>query len=168
MDSESRGELTAAVIDKLHSFEQSADIEVQERACSFLQLLKYVQREFNSNEDALDGIVSELWALFDGELNPVAPKAQKKVPVPDGLDLDAWINDPPSEDELPPVEPETKATSPPMFQSKTASSFTYSMSSQNYSTGTALYNIQQSASVGARKVNRILKKNINNFYINSN
>eukprot|EP00061_Rhincodon_typus_P014997 g42427.t1 len=36
-------------------------------------------------------------ALFAGELNPVAPKAQKKVPLPDGLDLDAWINDAPSE-----------------------------------------------------------------------
>jgi AP-3 complex subunit delta-1 len=32
-------------------------------------------------------------------LNPVAPKAQKKVPVPEGLDLDAWINEPPSESE---------------------------------------------------------------------
>merc|ERR1712129_314769 len=31
--------------------------------------------------------------------NPVAPKAQKKVPVPEGLDLDAWINEPPSESE---------------------------------------------------------------------
>lgn len=27
-------------------------------------------------------------------MNPVAPKAQKKVPVPEGLDLDAWINAP--------------------------------------------------------------------------
>lgn len=33
-------------------------------------------------------------SLFSGELNPVAPKAQKKVPVPEGLDLDAWINEP--------------------------------------------------------------------------
>lgn len=27
---------------------------------------------------------SELIELFDGELNPVAPKAQKKVPLPEG------------------------------------------------------------------------------------
>ena len=27
---------------------------------------------------------SEVVALFAGELNPVAPKAQKKVPVPEG------------------------------------------------------------------------------------
>jgi AP-3 complex subunit delta-1 len=26
----------------------------------------------------------ELTALFTGDLNPVAPKAQRKVPVPDG------------------------------------------------------------------------------------
>merc|ERR1712004_388737 len=28
-----------------------------------------------------------------------APKAQKKVPIPEGLDLDAWINEPPEESE---------------------------------------------------------------------
>ncbi|CAH8638345.1 unnamed protein product [Schistosoma rodhaini] len=39
-------------------------------------------------------IINELNALFTGEIIPVAPKAQKKVPIPDGLDLDAWINPP--------------------------------------------------------------------------
>lgn len=29
-------------------------------------------------------VASEILNLFKGELNPVAPKAQKKVPVPDG------------------------------------------------------------------------------------
>jgi len=38
----------------------------------------------------------EVSFLFAGDLNPVAPKAQKKVPVPEGLDLDKWINSPPS------------------------------------------------------------------------
>ena len=37
--------------------------------------------------------------FYAGELNPVAAKAQKKVPVPEGLDLEAWINDPPLETE---------------------------------------------------------------------
>ncbi len=50
----------------------------------------------------------DLSRLFDGELNPVAPKAQRKVPVPSGfgkqifldeywffsLDLNIWINEP--------------------------------------------------------------------------
>lgn len=43
-------------------------------------------------------IIQEMALLFAGELIPVAPKAQRKVPVPDGLDLDEWIN-PPPEDE---------------------------------------------------------------------
>lgn len=29
-------------------------------------------------------LATELQILFNGELNPVAPKAQKKVPVPEG------------------------------------------------------------------------------------
>lgn len=41
-------------------------------------------------------IVQEMALLFAGELIPVAPKAQRKVPLPDMLDLDEWIN-PPSE-----------------------------------------------------------------------
>lgn len=42
-------------------------------------------------------IVQEMAVLFAGDLNPVAPKAQRKVPLPDGLDLDDWINPPPAE-----------------------------------------------------------------------
>lgn len=34
--------------------------------------------------DKTSSIASELLALFGGELNPVAPKAQKKVPIPEG------------------------------------------------------------------------------------
>ncbi|CAH8626364.1 unnamed protein product [Schistosoma haematobium] len=42
----------------------------------------------------IQSIINELSALFTGEIIPVAPKAQKKVPIPEGLDLDAWINPP--------------------------------------------------------------------------
>lgn len=34
--------------------------------------------------DKNSSIAAELLALFSGELNPVAPKAQKKVPIPEG------------------------------------------------------------------------------------
>ena len=44
-------------------------------------------------------MAEDLSALYGGELNPVGPKAQKKVPLPEGLDLDAWINEPPPPEE---------------------------------------------------------------------
>lgn len=85
--------VTQLLIEKLPSFAESADLEVQERACCTLQLLKYVNKLLEKDET----VAAELADLFAGELNPVAPKAQKKVPVPDGLDLDRWINAPPSD-----------------------------------------------------------------------
>ena len=99
--------LTEYVSERIQSFEQNADIEVQERACNMLQILKYVHKvlekcKLNEDEDAEHEVARidlEVAALFDGELNPVASKAQKKVPVPEGLDLDEWINEPPSDSE---------------------------------------------------------------------
>lgn len=71
-------------------------------------------------------------SLFVGELNPVAPKAQRKVPIPQGfthpslavewrrgwgliwrLDLDAWINDPLPESSSEEEEEEEPVESPP-------------------------------------------------------
>ncbi|XP_028145616.1 AP-3 complex subunit delta [Diabrotica virgifera virgifera] len=104
------------VIDKLSDSIKSAELEVQERASTSLMIIKIVREECESrkatgnsklmdNED-VEGktentllIADELESLFSGELNPVAPKAQRKVPVPDGLDLDAWINEPVDESE---------------------------------------------------------------------
>ncbi|KAJ4942981.1 hypothetical protein JOQ06_005493 [Pogonophryne albipinna] len=83
------------MIERLPLFVQSANLEVQERASCILQLVKYIQKLQQKDVE----IAEEVIALFAGELNPVAPKAQKKVPVPEGLDLDAWINEPPSESE---------------------------------------------------------------------
>lgn len=94
--------LTEYVMSGISAFEQNADIEVQERACTMVQILKYIQKILEkyerSNEEA-PRIDLEIACLFEGELNPVAAKAQKKVPIPEGLDLDEWINDPPSDPE---------------------------------------------------------------------
>nr|XP_005993846.1 PREDICTED: AP-3 complex subunit delta-1 [Latimeria chalumnae] len=96
-------EVTQLLIDRLPQFIQSADLEVQERASCILQLIKYIQKLQSKDVP----VAEEVTALFAGELNPVAPKAQKKVPVPDGLDLDVWINEPPSESESEDEKPQT-------------------------------------------------------------
>eukprot|EP00106_Octopus_bimaculoides_P017599 XP_014785041.1 PREDICTED: AP-3 complex subunit delta-1-like isoform X1 [Octopus bimaculoides] len=81
------------LLDKLPMFIQSADLEVQERACCVLQLVKYVMKL----QEKGNHLAEEIACLFSGELNPVALKAQRKVPVPDKLDLDRWINEIPSD-----------------------------------------------------------------------
>ena len=62
----------------------SADLEVQERASSALHLMKFVQKHLEKNDGSL---AVEMASLFAGELNPVAPKAQKKVQV------HPWMNE---------------------------------------------------------------------------
>jgi len=79
--------------EKLPVFIQSGDLEVQERACSILQIVKYIVKL----EEKGAAVADEVENLYAGELNPVAPKAQKKVPVPEGLDLDKWINEAPED-----------------------------------------------------------------------
>ncbi|KAJ3206165.1 AP-3 complex subunit delta-1 [Dinochytrium kinnereticum] len=78
------------LVESLKKFEDSPDIEVQERASSTILLLNFVHsRVLEGGHSAPE--LTALATLFSGELNPVAPTAQKKVPIPDGLDLDAWI-----------------------------------------------------------------------------
>ena len=68
------------MVDKLPQFSASGDIEVQERATCLLQLAQCLRKAIN-NEEKLS---PELESLLAGEMNPVAPKAQKKVPIPEG------------------------------------------------------------------------------------
>ncbi|CAL1543843.1 unnamed protein product [Lymnaea stagnalis] len=89
-DDELKKEVHTLLQEKLPVFIQSGDLEVQERACSILQIVKFVVKL----EMKGAAVADEVEGLYSGELNPVAPKAQKKVPVPEGLDLDKWINEP--------------------------------------------------------------------------
>jgi AP-3 complex subunit delta len=112
---------------KMTYFVSSGDIEVQERASStkvIVELIKSicggeVTTSSKTNQDLLNDVgdenesqitttslpnglaemVKELKLHFEGDLMPVAPKAQRKVPIPDDLNLDEWIIGPPSDSE---------------------------------------------------------------------
>jgi AP-3 complex subunit delta-1 len=76
--------------ESIHEFLTSSDVEVQERAALTLKVLQLHEELKQAGID----IGPQIKSLFEEELNPVAPGSQKKVPLPEGLDLDVWINDP--------------------------------------------------------------------------
>ncbi|KAJ3755997.1 adaptin N terminal region-domain-containing protein [Lentinula raphanica] len=107
------------VIDRLSPFIGSPHIEVQERAANTIQLFNFILADLNayrprpvdnpfdesSSSFAGSSVASEpsfpkslflIQPLFSSyDLNPVAQHAQASVPIPAGLDLDAWIVPPP-------------------------------------------------------------------------
>ncbi|ORE22376.1 hypothetical protein BCV71DRAFT_193160 [Rhizopus microsporus] len=88
--------VTQIMYEKMDMFIYSADLEVQERAHDVKSLFKIVL-DATSDPTLEDAplVLQDLPKLFFlYELNPVAPKAQSKVPIPEGLDLDTWINEP--------------------------------------------------------------------------
>ncbi|KAF2481022.1 adaptin N terminal region-domain-containing protein [Neohortaea acidophila] len=75
------------------------NLEVQERAVEFLDLMRLTSEAVSSQplddeDNATPRLLSQaIPSLFSGvELNPVAPSALLKVQPPEGLDLDAPIN----------------------------------------------------------------------------
>jgi AP-3 complex subunit delta-1 len=85
--------VTKVMRDKMDMFIHSTDLEVQERAYDVRSLFNIILDSIEGQDVplVLEGL-PELFFIY--ELNPVAPKAQKKVPVPEGLDLDQWICEP--------------------------------------------------------------------------
>ncbi|KAI0472005.1 Adaptor protein complex AP-3 delta subunit [Xylariaceae sp. FL0804] len=88
----------------IHTFEGLAlhpNLEVQERAVEFTELLKLTAEAASGQDTSTDTIHQDtpllltqaIPSLFAGwELNSVAAGAQKNVPLPEGLDLDQPIN----------------------------------------------------------------------------
>ncbi|KAI6238163.1 AP-3 complex subunit delta [Aphelenchoides fujianensis] len=83
------------MLSKLPEFTYSSHLEAQERACNLLQILSIIEQKHAQKEKMGEAFA----ALFEGELNPVAAKAQRRVPVPEGLNLDEWIVPPEAETE---------------------------------------------------------------------
>lgn len=105
--------LVDRVVNWITPLTSSRDIEVQERAAETLQLFNFIRADLTSYRPypatASEGSSAEprfpksLYLLqpLSGAhpFGPVAPSAQEKVHVPEGLDLDAWIVPPPLEPE---------------------------------------------------------------------
>lgn len=71
------------VSDGLQQYVSSADLEVQDRATSAVELMQVIRSELQDGTD-IKQVTTDLSALFAGELNPVALKAQRKVQIPEG------------------------------------------------------------------------------------
>lgn len=95
--------LTTRVIAFLAPLAISPNLEVQERSVEFLELFRLAAEAIAAQPASLPDAEEEydppllltqaIPAMFLGtELNPVAPRAQRKVPLPHGLDLDEPIN----------------------------------------------------------------------------
>ena len=89
--------LVARVVHFLEPLTTHPNLEVQERSVEFLELMRVTLQAIAShdvqNRDGpllLTRAIPQLFAGF--ELNPVAPAAQRKVPLPSDLSLDTPIN----------------------------------------------------------------------------
>lgn len=84
--------LLVKIIEILTGMSYSLNYEVQERACQFLELLKLAK----SSPDQQDALLQNgLSSLFQSsELGPIAPGSQKRLGIPDDLDLNTPIEVP--------------------------------------------------------------------------
>ena len=93
----------ASIVRFLEPLTTHPELEVQERSVEFVELMRLVADAVSAQPAvAEDGTTADppivmtqvVPSLFTGlELNPVAPAAQKKVPLPPNLDLDARVNE---------------------------------------------------------------------------
>ena len=89
--------LVARVVHFLEPLTTHPNLEVQERSVEFLELMRVTLQAIASH-DVQNGdgpllLTRAIPELFTGfELNPVAPAAQRKVPLPSDLSLDTPIN----------------------------------------------------------------------------
>ncbi|KLO06308.1 Adaptor protein complex AP-3 delta subunit [Schizopora paradoxa] len=111
--------VVGSTIDYLRAFSSNPNFEVQERATNIMQLFNFIRADLNAYKprsripEQSNGFADASTSAFDPvgttdpsfpkslllldplftpyTLNPVAPEAQSSVPVPEGLDLDAWI-----------------------------------------------------------------------------
>ena len=89
--------ILARTTEFLETLSSHPNLEVQERSVEFLELLRLASEAlFTQEGDSVQApllLTSAIPTLFTGmDLNPVSATAQKKVPIPEDLDLDTPIN----------------------------------------------------------------------------
>ncbi|RDW93225.1 putative AP-3 complex subunit delta [Aspergillus mulundensis] len=86
----------ARIVEFLEALAAHPDLEVQERAIEFLEIMRLSADVMHTGTQQTQMpylLSSVIPGLFSGlELNPVAPNAQKKVPLPDQLRLNIPFN----------------------------------------------------------------------------
>ena len=89
--------LLAKILHFLEPLTTHPSLDVQERSIELAELMKVTAQAVTNHESGtdhgpilLDKVIPSLFTGYD--LNPVAPTAQKKVPLPDELNLDTPIN----------------------------------------------------------------------------
>ncbi|KAK9354030.1 adaptin N terminal region-domain-containing protein [Lipomyces doorenjongii] len=94
-------QLTENIVAYLEKYSTSMDIEVQERSVEFLELFRLIalaikERPDDNSDLTPPALISQAMpSMFNlWELNPVSAKAQKRIPIPEGLDLDEEFNAP--------------------------------------------------------------------------
>ncbi|KAI0286853.1 Ap3d1 protein [Russula aff. rugulosa BPL654] len=116
-------ETVDTLISRLEIFTSHSEVEVQERAANAVQLLTFIRADlasFRPEDDSTTGppvnetsqnpaypksllLINPLFSAY--ELNSVNTAAQDSIPVPESLDLDAWIVPPPREYTMPEAVP---------------------------------------------------------------
>lgn len=89
--------LLARILHFLEPLTMHPSLDVQERSVELVELIRITAQAVNKHDDKSTSgpllLTRVLPSLYTGSnLNPVAPNAQKKVPVPSELDLDTQIN----------------------------------------------------------------------------
>ena len=89
--------LIAKILHFLEPLTTHPSLDVQERSIELAELMKVTAQAVTNHDSGtdhgpilLDKVIPSLFTGYD--LNPVAPTAQKKVPLPDELNLDTPLN----------------------------------------------------------------------------
>ncbi|XP_041973571.1 AP-3 complex subunit delta isoform X2 [Aricia agestis] len=92
--------LLALVLQKIDPTDPALDFLPELASVDDQNLIAHQNNGLEGDEESLEvktdfsgGLIEELYLMFDGELKPVAPKAQKKVPMPADLDLSVWLSE---------------------------------------------------------------------------